>query len=244
MADNKSNLKMWQAAASATDECLPLEVLERMTESGAADAKAAAHLAGCAHCQTELAMLKNFEASVPSADEGAAVAWIAAQLERRQNAPMAQPMTQQKMARPSFWRSMFRLPYLAGAGALAAVLVLAVSLYNGSSVNPAKVGSGNYGDGGFRTGAIHLVAPTGNLTEAPAEFRWDAVSGASSYSIELKDVAGITLAGAKTAQNVLAATPEMKANMTAGKPLAWKVTALDASGKAVADSSGGSFKIK
>ncbi len=35
-------------------------------------------------------MLKNFEQSTPSADEGAAVAWIAAQLERQQNAPIAQ----------------------------------------------------------------------------------------------------------------------------------------------------------
>src|SRR6478672_672483 len=90
MADNKNNLKMWQAAASATDECLPLEVLERMTESNSADPKAAAHLAECVHCQTELSMLKSFEASVPSTEEGAAVAWIAAQLERKQNASLIQ----------------------------------------------------------------------------------------------------------------------------------------------------------
>src|SRR6185369_9926125 len=102
MADNKNNLKMWQAAASATDECLPLEVLEQMTENDSADPKAAAHLAECAHCQTELAMLKNFEQSTPSADEGAAVAWIAAQLERRQSAPVAQ----QKIAHVPFWRTM------------------------------------------------------------------------------------------------------------------------------------------
>src|SRR5258708_21931423 len=102
MADNKNNPKMWQAAASATEECLPLEVLERMTESSAADAKAAAHLAECAHCQTELSMLKSFEASVPSAEEGAAVAWIAAQLERKQNAAFVQQkMIQQKMAKPA-----------------------------------------------------------------------------------------------------------------------------------------------
>ena len=53
MADNTKTVKMWQEAASATQECLPLEVLERMTENASADPKAAAHLAGCAHCQTE-----------------------------------------------------------------------------------------------------------------------------------------------------------------------------------------------
>jgi hypothetical protein len=62
--------------------------------------------------------------------------------------------------------------------------------------------------------------------------------------VELKDVTGKTLASAKSTQNVLPVTPEMKANMSSGKPLSWKVTALDASGNAVADSSGGSFKIK
>src|SRR5215467_10380420 len=120
MADNTKTAKMWQEAASATAECLPLEVLERMTENASADSRSAAHLAGCAHCQTELAMLKNFEQATPSADEGAAVAWIAAQLERRQSAPVAQ----QTIARVPFWRTMFRIPYLAGAAALAAVLVL------------------------------------------------------------------------------------------------------------------------
>ena len=90
MADNTKTAKMWQEAAAATKECLPLEVLERMMDNASRDAKAAAHLASCAHCQTELAMLKNFEQSTPSADEGAAVAWIAAQLERQQNAPVAQ----------------------------------------------------------------------------------------------------------------------------------------------------------
>jgi hypothetical protein len=239
MADNTKTAKMWQEAASATEECLPLEVLERMTENASADANASAHLAGCAHCQTELAMLKNFEQSTPSADEGAAVAWIAAQLERRQSAPLAQ----QKIVRVPFWRTMFRVPYLAGAAALAAVLILGISLYHGNSDGPSKINPG-LGSGQFRSGAIHLVSPITEQNIAPTEFRWDAVQGAASYTVELKDVAGITLASAKSTQNVLPVTPEMKANMISGKPLKWQVTALDANGNAVADSSGGSFKIK
>jgi hypothetical protein len=239
MADNTKTAKMWQEAASATAECLPLEVLERMTENGSADPKAAAHLAGCAHCQTELAMLKNFEQSTPSADEGAAIAWIAAQLERRQTAPIAQ----QKIARVPFWRTMFRVPYLAGAAALAAVLILGVSLYHGNSEGPSKINPG-LGNGQFRSGAVHLLSPIADQNSAPVEFRWNAVQGASSYTVEMKDVAGITLATANSTQNVLPATPEMKANMVSGKPLKWKVTAKDASGKEIADSSTEQFKVK
>jgi hypothetical protein len=163
MADNTKIQQMWHEAASATEDCLPLEKLEKMTESSSADPKAAAHLAECPHCQTELSMLKSFEASVPSADEGAAVAWIAAQLERKQNAPAAK----QAVARVPFWRTMFRVPYLAGAAALAAVLVLGISLYHGGD----KEGPGNIspgiGHGNFR-GGIHLVSPVGDVTQAPA----------------------------------------------------------------------------
>jgi hypothetical protein len=239
MADNTKTAKMWQEAASATAECLPLEVLEQMTENASADSKSAAHLAECAHCQTELAMLKNFEQATPSADEGAAVAWIAAQLERRQSAPVAQ----QKIVRVPFWRTMFRVPYLAGAAALAAVLIFGISLYHGNSDGPGKINPG-LGSGQFRSGAIHLVSPIADQNDAPTEFRWDAVQGAGSYTVELKDVAGITLATANSTQNALSVTPEMKANMVSGKPLKWQVTAKDANGKEIANSSDGEFKVR
>ena len=147
-------------------------------------------------------MLKNFEQSTPSADEGAAVAWIAAQLERQQNAPAAQ----QKAATVPFWRMMFRVPYLAGAAALAAVLIVGISLYHGNSDGPGRINPG-LGSGQFRSGSIHLVSPIADQPSAPAEFHWDAVQGASSYTVELKDVAGITLA-----------TREVIAERVAGNP--------------------------
>jgi hypothetical protein len=239
MADNTKTLKMWQEAAAATKDCLPLETLEQMADNTSRDAKAAAHLAGCAHCQTELAMLKNFEQSTPSADEGAAVAWIAAQLQRQQNAPVAQ----QKVVTVSFWRTMFRVPYLAGAAALAAVLIFGFSLYHGNSDGPGKINP-SLGSGTFRSGSIHLVSPIADQSSAPTEFQWNAVQGASSYTVELKDVAGITLATAKSSQDFLQVTPEMKANMVSGKPLKWKVTALDAAGNEIANSSMEQFKVK
>lgn len=239
MADNTNTAKIWQEAAAETKDCLPLEVLEQMMDNTSRDAKAAAHLAGCAHCQTELAMLKSFEQSTPTVEEGAAVAWIAAQLQRQQIAPVAQ----QKIVRVPFWRAMFRVPYLAGAAALAAVLIVGISLYHGNSDGPGRINP-NLGSGPFRSGSIHLVSPIADQNNAPAEFRWEAVQGASSYRIELKDVAGITLATAKSAQNVLPVTPEMKTNMISGKPLKWAVTAMNADGKEIANSSTEQFKIR
>src|SRR5438270_9099559 len=238
MADNKNALKMWQEAASAGENCLPLETLEKLVENASADAKAAAHLASCAHCQTELSMLKSFEAAMPSADEGAAAGWIAAQLQRQQSGPVRQS----SMIRVPFWRNLFRVPYLAGAAALAVVLALGISLYNSDS------GTGRLtppaGENNYRAGELKLLSLTGDLAEAPTEFRWEAVLGAASYKVELTDVIGKILISASSTQPQLAATPEIKAAMRAGMPVKWKVTALDASGKSIAESSGGSFKIK
>ncbi|HEY7403828.1 MAG TPA: hypothetical protein VIB39_09915 [Candidatus Angelobacter sp.] len=239
MADT-NQLKTWQEAAAASKECLPLEVLERFTENAPADAKAAAHLESCAHCQTELSMLKDFEAATPTADEGAAVAWIAAQLQRQQLGASARPPA---TARVSFWRNLFRVPYLAGAAALAAVLVLAISLYHPESGQHPRVGGpGNIGI--LRSGEVKLVSPSGELAQAPSEFRWEAVPGAASYKVELTDALDMPLASATSAQPQMQTTPAMKAAMQARMPIKWKVTALDASGKSIAESSGGSFKIK
>jgi hypothetical protein len=240
MADNTKTLKMWQSAVSSTEDCLPLQVLERMMESTSADQKAAAHLLGCPHCQTELAMLKTFESSIPSDSEGAAVGWIAAQLQRQQNKQAMKPV----VAGFSFWRAMFKVPYMAGAAALAVILALGISLHNsGNQEGPAKVGHGIYNHGNFRTGAIRLLSPAGDQAQAPVEFRWEAFSGASSYAIELKDTMGTVLVNAKSKRNVFAVTPEMDEQMPSGKSLKWKVTAFDASGKEIANSTGGDFKI-
>jgi len=89
-------------------------------------------------------------------------------------APTERPCrTAEDCPRP-FWRTMFRVPYLAGAAALAAVLILGVSLYNRDSDGPGKLNSG-IGSGQFRSGAIHLVSPVSDMPQAPTEFRWDAV---------------------------------------------------------------------
>ncbi|HKV93074.1 MAG TPA: hypothetical protein VJW20_11055 [Candidatus Angelobacter sp.] len=243
MADT-NNLKTWQEAAAASKDCLPLEVLERFTEDAPADTKAAAHLESCAHCQTELSLLKDFEAATPSTDEGAAVAWITAKLQRQQLGGSAKP---KPVAQVSFWRNLFRVPYMAGAAAMAAVLVLAISLYHPEARHPKVGGPGNIGV--FRSGEVKLLSPTGDQSQSPSEFRWETVPGAVSYRVDLMDALDTPLASATTIQPQarqaqLQTTPEMKAAMQARMPIKWKVTAMDASGKKIAESSGGSFKIK
>jgi hypothetical protein len=234
MAGNTNNAKIWQQAVAATRDCPTLEVLERVMEESSSDPKAAAHISECPHCQSEIAMLQSFESSVPSENEGAAVVWIAAQLERNQKAPGAQSSA--KVV--PFWRAMFRLPYMAAAAALAVAITLGVSVYHSDNGQPVIHVPQN---GIYRSGEIKLTTPT-DLKQVPDQLTWEPVPGANSYSVEVDDVTGDKMWESKSTTNSINLDSGVKAKMLPGKPLKWTVTAVDANGKEFA-SGKGTFRV-
>jgi hypothetical protein len=66
MAGKTKNASIWQDAVAATKDCPTLEILERVMEESSSNPRAAAHVAECPHCQSEIAMLRSFESSAPS----------------------------------------------------------------------------------------------------------------------------------------------------------------------------------
>ena len=70
---------MWQQALEPGPSCL---AIERFAET--LTAAEAAHVAGCARCQTERELFAAYEANEPVEGEGLAVAWIASQTKRRE----------------------------------------------------------------------------------------------------------------------------------------------------------------
>ncbi|HEX7289097.1 MAG TPA: hypothetical protein VF532_23135 [Candidatus Angelobacter sp.] len=238
MAGNTNNAKVWREAVSASNDCPSIEVLEKVMEGSSPDPQSEAHVAECPHCQSEITMLRKFEYSVPSADEGAAVAWIAAQLERnQQKAP--QPA---KAAVVPFWRAMFRVPYMAAAAALIAAIALGISMYVSEDNKPSL--GGNVGIGGYRSGEIRITTPSGDLSQAPEQLTWEPISGATSYTVAITgvDIDHTVVWSGETTQSSLTVTPELKAKMRPGKPLEWTVIAKDATGKELATGKG-SFRV-
>ncbi len=233
MAGNTNNAKIWQDAVAASKECPTLEVLERVMEESSSSPKAAAHIASCPHCQSEIAMLRSFESSTPSENEGAAVAWIAAQLERNQKAP-AEKSTASHVP---FWRAMFRIPYMAAAAALIVAVTLGISLYHSDNGQPTL----HAPQVGVYRGEIHLQT-VGDLSQSPDQLAWEAVPGATSYRVEIDDVTGDKIWGSTSTENSIKLGPEMKSTLRPGKPLNWTVTAVDANGKELA-SGKGKFRI-
>jgi hypothetical protein len=225
-----NNRKLWREAVSATSDCPSIDVLEKIME-GSSDQKTVAHVRQCPHCQTEISMLRSFESATPSAGEGAAVAWIAAQLERNQ---LQRDSRQQRPQPLASWRNFFRLPYMAAAAALVLAAALGISLYVSENSRPTF--NTNYGVSPMRSGSFRLTGPSGELAQAPSQFTWEAWPGAASYSVKLAgmDMDHTLVWQGTSSQNGLALSPEVKALIRPGKPLELTVTALDSAGRPLA----------
>jgi hypothetical protein len=212
-------------ALQRTPACIPLERL-----GGALSEVEQAHVETCARCQTELALLENFEQGAPAADEGAAVRWIAAEAKRRAAAAGADASAS--------WRS--RWPRLVLVSSAAAVLLLVgyMTLDREPRV-AAPVSTGET----YRSADIRVVSPIGDVAAPPGELVWGPVRGAARYDVSVFEVDRTILwRGTSTAPGV--ELPTSLVNLfVPGKTVLWQVSATTASGDAVARSSTVRFRV-
>lgn len=213
--------RQWRDALEPGPDCL---AIERLGET--LSAAEAAHVAGCARCQTEREMLSAFEASTPVDGEGLAVPWISAQVRRRLDAERA-PAVAPAPARP------VRLPAWA---LMAASLVLAVGgavlLYTpdggGEAVAP--------GAPVYRGTQVEVTSPTGDMAAAPTVLAWRPVEGAVGYEVRLLAVDGSELWRATTPSPTVTVPEEALAAFLPARTLVWRVEARDAAGAVLAGS--------
>lgn len=236
MNEKTKNLKAWREGVSADERCLSPDVLQELVGGSSSDSKGAQHVASCPHCQAELAMLRSFESSLQAGDNQADVDWVTAQLQGAQGMPSTP-------VRIPFWRGLLKTPYLAGAAAIVLIISLGLSLYISTQLERPLLHGDSSGNQNMRSGDIRLMGPSGDFDLAPEDFRWEALPGAKSYTIQLLEVDGTVLWSGQSAENAIIASPELKAKMRPGKTLLWKVTALDVLGKPMANSSSDRFRV-
>lgn len=228
---NRETLK---SALAPTSDCLTPQQLEACM---AEPHKQNAHLSSCAHCQAELAMLQAFESDAPLPGEGAAVAWISSQLDRRMDQIKGQSRGA-TVAGASLWTRMW-----AGWNArilVPAAAVMAVAIASFVMLRPAKepdlrADAGN-GPVVFRSQQVDITGPVGSVSEAPKSFAWKAYSGAARYKISLMEVDRNPLWDAETGATSIALPDAIRGKLLTGKTVLWQVTALDAQGKVLATS--------
>ena len=233
-----ANRETLKSALAAGPDCLPLEQLEAL----AAQANLHPHLEQCPRCQAELALLKSFESSVPLADEGAAVAWISSQMERRLEQIKGRNRAGSGavgLGRPTPW-----LDRLFGTrparlwvpvGALAVLAVVGV-LWLRAPQEPGLQATVQSDHPIYRSQEVEVVSPAGTLAEAPAQLQWRAFEQAALYKATIMEVDHAPIWSLETTREIAPVPASVRDKMLPGKTLLWQVTALDSQGRAIATS--------
>lgn len=254
MMPEERRAQQWKAALAATAECLSIDELSRLAEGspdGEAESRTSSHLSNCSRCQTELAMLQEFEHATPRPEEAAEVAFVTGELKRRfrSSRPVAEESgltrpaprrTGRLVARKSF---AIRSISTAAMSLAAMLLLIAGALYLRSGKEPLLVSDGSSGQTVLRSQAITLLEPKGDLEQTPAELRWQPVSGAARYSLKLMEVDRTVLWESSSEQSRLMLPQPVREKIVPGKTLLWEVTAIEAGGEPVATSPVERFRV-
>jgi hypothetical protein len=238
---NRSNLK---TALAATPDCLSLEALENLTEEAA---PAHPHVAQCPRCKAELAMLKSFESDAPLPEEGAAVAWISAQLDRRLDQIRGARSDSRVSSKQSGswvgrWFGTGNLRWLAPV-ATAAVLAVAGLLWLHPNKEPDLLASAGNGTAIYRSQEVEVVTLAGELAQAPKLLQWKQFQGAAEYKVAVMEVDHIALWTSRTSGISVTIPSSTRAKMLPGKPVLWQVTAFDRQGQVLATSQVQRFSV-
>lgn len=239
---NRSILK---DALRSEPGCLTLEELEKLAETSTPNHS---HLAGCTRCQAELALLKSFESSEPAPGEGAAVAWISARLEQRLGQIKNPRHRRAQDATPLASSWLFRFlgtGKLRWAAPLAAVLVIVITsllVLRGPREPQLRADAGN-GPSVYRSLEVEVSGPSGDVPDAPVILQWKAVPGASLYKILVTEVDDTALWAAESRDLQVTIPQAARAKMLPGKPVLWRVTALDGQGRVLAASQVQRFSV-
>ncbi len=234
-----------QDALGQTAECPEIEQLGRYADDAVDPLQRASverHVAGCGHCQAELALLREFEAAEVRPEEQRPVEWIRARLQAR--AGEVYEGTAKPEARP-WWQTIFATPMLGRAALAMGCLLILVSgsLYLRRGSAPALNTGAGSGAEVMRSNDVVLIAPRGDLAAAPASFEWQAVPGATRYQVQLMEVDRSELWRGETAVTQIAVPDLVRARITPAKSLLWQVAAFDASGRRIGASNAEKFRF-
>jgi hypothetical protein len=226
-----ANHERWRTVMIAGPDCVPLE---RLVAAALAEPDAV-HVASCARCQTERALAQSFEAAEAAPDEGAAVAWIVSETRRRVFPDVA---TVQPAASPARWFALPRWATWAGA-ALAASLGVYLLIGPRGAAPPAIDTTPVY-----RSAAVAVVAPVGEVADVPTELRWQTLAGAVRYTVRVSEVDGAELWQTTTPETTVVLPDDVRAAAKPARTLTWRVEAFDTTGAPVGEAATASFRVR
>ncbi|HXB75563.1 MAG TPA: hypothetical protein VNY05_45440 [Candidatus Acidoferrales bacterium] len=224
-------------------DCLPESDLETLLGEFAPE-DLVRHIENCPHCRTELNMLRSFHSNEIPAGDTAAVRAIAERLHANSAEIFGRTVA------PPWWKRLFTTPWFTkawlgpAAWTAAALLVVAGAAiqwrHTGApSLNPVT----DAGREVLRSSTIAVLAPAGDLREAPLEVRWESAPAATRYQVRLLEVDHTELWKAEVSDTHTAIPPEVRARIVPAKTLLCEVSAFDSAGRKVAQSEAVRFRF-
>ncbi len=227
----KERDKVMGKDGGAGTQCLTVDRLEAVL-TGVASGPIRMHVADCLHCQTEVALMRQFLQAMPTAEESVDLRQIERRL--RQSPPWGEE------TRGWFRRLFSRRPTM-GLAAAGLTALLAVGVWFGS---PSRVGVEPVDSGLTRaTFAVEGIEPLGDLAQLPSAVRWQPTPNAASYGITLLDIEQKTLWAARQSATELRVPTAALALITNRKTLFWHVTACDGHGALISNGAPQRFRL-
>ena len=223
------------AAFAPTPDCFEIDELSLLLDGKRGEQlqrRAETHLAGCLHCQNEIALLREFESPAVRAGEQNDVNWIVSRL--RKNSPAA-PLP--------WWKQIGSIRILVPASLALATALIATGIGLQMRQTPYSPVSAP-GREVMRSQSVDILSPLGDLTAAPTMMKWRAVAGASRYRVRLLEVDRTELWKTTVSQTSVALDESVRQKIAPLKSLLWDVTALNDTGTALASSGLQRFRLK
>jgi hypothetical protein len=239
----QSERDLFREALKPDSDCPRIEDLEALLNRRAPE-ELARHVEHCAHCRSELEMLRSFHSNDVPAGDAAAVRAIAERLAA--NSPQifggtsAEPLWQRMFPAQWFTGAWLRPMALAGAGLL---MVGGIAIQLRHDVTPPLSPLTDPGKEVFRSSTIAVLAPLGDVSEAPLEIKWEAAPAAARYRVRLLEVDRTELWQTGVSATSAAIPPEIRTRIIPLKTLLWEVTAFDSAGRKIAQSELARFRF-
>jgi len=227
--------ELFQNAFGPGVDCPTLEELESLASRGNSQPHFAEHVKSCAYCQTELHLLKSFEAA-GSGEMSREEIKAAALLQKRSHEIL--PPQDSDEAREPWWKAWFSMRGMAQASfALAVLLAVAgVGLYYRTTIqSPSLNGSSQAGPEVLRSAAFAVISPSGDVNQTPSEVRWEKVPNAANYQVHLLEVDRNELWKAETKEDHIVLPPAVRSRIVPAKTLLLEIDAYDSSGSKVGE---------
>jgi hypothetical protein len=232
-----------QFALGPGGDCLPIEQLEEFVIEGSTPlAPRAEHVQRCTYCQTQVQLLREFHGGTPRDSETEAVRLIASRLRTRSNEIFQAERAPVEVREPwwrAFWRGAWLIPAALALASILIVVALSLQMRN----VPPGLRPPQPDREVLRSNAISVIAPSGDIREAPSEIRWQAAPNAVRYEARLLEVDGVELWKAETAESRIELPAAVRARVVPAKTLLCQVSAFDASGHRVAQSETVHFRL-